>query len=151
MSHIKAHHNSGAEAFHGFSFGVYNGLNHSEALTAHSIHLRAHLDFLVEIYRGNKVTVDVGYNNVGAFPVDNFAAHGVEVVSFTEVEKRKIHRVVHMPQSVDVVESNLQRQRVVKRVIHCYSGASRLILSVFVVHNKNNIQKLAAQKRAYKK
>ena len=111
---VEAHHHRAAYRLELACRTVHHHLQHVETLVVQIFHLRFHHYALGAINRGYKVAVDIGYHYVELSPVV-CAAYCVEILRFAYIEIRKIHRVVQMPEHIEVVKPHLHFHRVPER------------------------------------
>lgn len=113
---VEIYHNLRAHAFYLASGGVLQRLQHGEALVAHMVYLGEHHQRLVEECLVQEVDIDVGNHHVHVVPVLSLAGSTLEVFALSQVEEVEIYRVVDVPQSVEVAESQLHWQRAMKGI-----------------------------------
>lgn len=124
---IESRHDGDARAFHFSGLGVDHTLRHPETAPRHACHLGEYGYRFGDVGRREEVAIDVYDHYVDSLPIDSARHYLREIARLAEVEQCDVDGIVEMSEHIEVVESQLHRSDVAKRMFrHGYSRIGRL-------------------------
>ena len=113
MFQVIEYHNGKTTAFYFLSININNILLQMETLVSDFDYSCTTGNMVVCLYLGYKLGINLHYYNSQSFPVNAFA-YGSDIVRLCCVVELKINSIVHVTELINVVETYLKRQHMVK-------------------------------------
>ena len=113
MFQVIEYHNGKTTAFYFLSININNILLQMETLVSDFDYSCTTGNMVVCLYLGYKLGINLHYYDSQSFPVNAFA-YGSDIVRLCCVVELKINSIVHVTELINVVETYLKRQHMVK-------------------------------------